>query len=87
MLSKVCFLHVLVKAFLMSRSFRTSTLNRGVELFFSRNVKGNPGEDLVEKQNAESGVMPLVSDEAHSYGYCWEDRFFNSFYITTKPLF
>ena len=37
---------------------------------------GAEGEDLVEKQNAESGVMPVVSDEAATYGYVAEDRHF-----------
>jgi predicted dehydrogenase len=33
-----------------------------------------PGEDLVEKQNAEQGLLPLLDDEAATYGYVLEDR-------------
>ncbi len=43
-------------------------------IFFSRNVTGPAGEDLVEKQNAEQGLMPFVADEAHTYGYIAENR-------------
>jgi predicted dehydrogenase len=37
-------------------------------------VKGKSGEDLVEKQNAEMGLMPVVADEASAYGYTAENR-------------
>jgi predicted dehydrogenase len=40
----------------------------------SRKVAGGEGEDLVEKQNAESGGMPVVSSEAEVYGYTAENR-------------
>jgi len=39
-------------------------------------VKGKTGEDLVEKQNAEMGLMPVVANEAAAYGYEAEDRHF-----------
>jgi predicted dehydrogenase len=39
-------------------------------------VKGKAGEDLVEKQNAEVGQMPVVPHEAVAYGYEGEDRHF-----------
>ncbi len=42
--------------------------------FFSRKVTGSEGEDLVEKQNAESGGMPVISNEAEAYGYTAENR-------------
>lgn len=51
-----------------------STLNTGLKLFLSRNVAGGEGEDLVEKQNAEGGLMPVLEDEALTYGYTLEDR-------------
>ncbi|MEF3375484.1 hypothetical protein P0Q10_08910, partial [Campylobacter jejuni] len=46
-----------------------STLNTGLKVFLSRNVRGEAGEDLVEKQNAEQGLMPVLEDEAATYGY------------------
>ena len=57
-------------------SMRWNSLDSGLELFFSREVKGRQGEDLVEKQNAEMGVMPVVPEEAVAYGYEAEDRHF-----------
>ena len=53
-----------------------NTLDSGLKLFFSREVKGQTGEDLVEKQNAEMGQMPVVANEAAAYGYEAEDRHF-----------
>jgi predicted dehydrogenase len=55
-------------------SLSINTLDSGLKVFFSRNVKGRAGEDLVEKQNAETGLMPVVSDEAAEYGYIAENR-------------
>jgi predicted dehydrogenase len=57
-------------------SMSWNTLDSGLRLFFSREVQGKAGEDLVEKQNAEMGLMPVVADEAASYGYVAEDRHF-----------
>jgi predicted dehydrogenase len=57
-------------------SMRWNTLESGLDLFFSRAVKGKAGEDLVEKQNAEVGQMPVVANEAVAYGYEAEDRHF-----------
>ena len=57
-------------------SMRWNSLDSGLELFFSREVKGKAGEDLVEKQNAEMGVMPVVPLEPIVYGYEAEDRHF-----------
>ena len=37
-------------------------------------ITGGEGEDLVEKQNAEQGQMPIVEDEAGIYGYIGENR-------------
>jgi len=51
-----------------------NTLDTDLKLFFSREVAGNQGEDMVEKQNAESGVMPVVSSEEEVYGYTAENR-------------
>ncbi|HEX6251042.1 MAG TPA: Gfo/Idh/MocA family oxidoreductase, partial [Gemmatimonadaceae bacterium] len=57
-------------------SMSWNTLDSGLRLFFSREVSGKAGEDLVEKQNAETGMMPVVADEAAAYGYMAEDRHF-----------
>jgi predicted dehydrogenase len=57
-------------------SMAWNTLDTGLKLFFSREVKGKAGEDLVEKQNAETGLMPVVADEAVAYGYEAENRHF-----------
>jgi predicted dehydrogenase len=51
-----------------------STLSTGLKVFMSREVTGRAGEDLVEKQNAEQGLMPVVEDEATLYGYVAENR-------------
>jgi len=57
-------------------SMSWNTLDSGLRLFFSREVQGRAGEDLVEKQNAEMGLMPVVANEAAAYGYEDEDRHF-----------
>src|SRR2546423_4896168 len=57
-------------------SMQWSSLDTGLKVFFSREVKGKAGEDLVEKQNAEMGLMPVVANEAAAYGYEAEDRHF-----------
>lgn len=57
-------------------SMRWNTLEAGLEVFFSREVRGETGEDLVEKQNAEMGQMPVVAEEWAAYGYTNEDRHF-----------
>jgi predicted dehydrogenase len=53
-----------------------NSLDSGLKLFFSRQVAGGTGEDVVEKQNAETGLMPVVANEAWAYGYEAEDRHF-----------
>ncbi len=55
-------------------ALQINTLDTGLKVFFSRQVKGKAGEDLVEKQNAEIGLMPVVADEAVEYGYTAENR-------------
>jgi predicted dehydrogenase len=51
-----------------------SSLNAGLKVFLSRAISGAQGEDLMEKQNAEQGLMPVVEDEYGSYGYTAENR-------------
>ena len=68
-------------------SMTWNTLDSGLKLFFSREVKGREGEDLVEKQNAEQGVMPVVPEEYLAYGYTGEDRHFVRVFLgKEKPL-
>lgn len=64
-----------------------STLDSGLKVFFSREVTGSAGEDLVEKQNAEQGLMPVVEDEAAVYGYTLENRHMvEAFLQGRKPM-
>ena len=67
-------------------SMKWSTLDSGLQLFFSREVRGQEGEDLVEKQNAETGVMPVVADEAAAYGYAAENRHFVRAFLGKEPV-
>jgi predicted dehydrogenase len=62
-----------------------NTLDTGLKLFFSREVSGKAGEDLVEKQNAEVGLMPVVANEASAYGYENEDRHFVRAFLGKEP--
>ncbi len=55
-------------------SLRTNSLETDLELFFSRGLQQRAGEDLVEKQNAETGLMPVLANEPAAYGYEAENR-------------
>jgi predicted dehydrogenase len=55
-------------------SMKVNTLDTDLSLFFSRDLEQKTGEDLVEKQNAELGLMPVVTDETAVYGYVDENR-------------
>lgn len=67
-------------------SLSMNSLESGMKLFFSRRVQGEVGEDLVEKQNAEQGLMPLVGNETAEYGYEGENRYFiNCFLDGQQP--
>jgi len=69
-------------------SMSWNTLDAPLKLFFSREVRGKAGEDLVEKQNAEVGLMPVVASEAAAYGYEAENRHFvQAFLKRTRPAF
>lgn len=56
-------------------SLAMNSLDSGLKLFLSREVKGEAGEDLVEKQNAEQGLMPILGNEPAEYGYESQDRY------------
>jgi len=67
-------------------SMTWNSLDTGLKVFLSRELQGKEGEDLVEKQNAESGQMPVLADEANAYGYSAENRHLvRSFLHGTKP--
>jgi predicted dehydrogenase len=65
-------------------SMFVNTLDPDLKVFFSRKVTGSEGEDLVEKQNAESGGMPVISNEAEVYGYTAENRHMVQSFINGK---
>jgi predicted dehydrogenase len=55
-------------------SMEFSSLSTGLKVFLSRDVSGAAGEDMLEKQNSEQGLMPVIDDEAGLYGYTDENR-------------
>ena len=68
-------------------SMSWNTLDSGLNLFFSREVSGSAGEDLIEKQNAEMGLMPVVASEPAAYGYEAENRHFvRAFLSGRRPM-
>jgi predicted dehydrogenase len=55
-------------------ALEVDSLKTDLSVFLSRRVTGAEGEDLVEKQNAEQGLMPVIADEPGVYGYTAENR-------------
>jgi predicted dehydrogenase len=55
-------------------SMEFNSLSTGLKVFMSRAVQGEEGEDMIEKQMAEQGLMPVLEDEAGVYGYTDENR-------------
>ena len=55
-------------------AMQVDSLSTDLTVFLGRKVRGEAGEDLVEKQNAEQGLMPVIADEAGVYGYTNENR-------------
>lgn len=67
-------------------SMSFNSLDTSLKIFLSRELHGNQSEDLVEKQNAESGLMPVLAGEAAAYGYEGENRHFvRAFLQGTRP--
>lgn len=67
-------------------SVSVNTLDAGARVFFSRRIQGEAGEDLVEKQNAEQGLMPVLGNEPAEYGYEAENRHFVRHFLEgTQP--
>ena len=68
-------------------SMENDTLSTESKLFLSRNLQQAEGEDMIEKQNAEQGLMPLLSDEAVSYGYTGENSHLTTTFLQgEQPL-
>jgi predicted dehydrogenase len=67
-------------------SLSMNSLDSGLKLFLSRKVQGESGEDMVEKQNAEQGLMPVLGNEAAEYGYEAQNRYFVQCFLDgTQP--
>ena len=62
------------------------TLRADLHIFFSRHIRGKTAEDLVEKQNAEQGLMPVLADEGLIYGYTDEDRHMVRSFLRKKKM-
>lgn len=60
------------------------TLNPKMKVFFSREVKSSFGEELIEKQAAEQGFMPVISNEISVYGYINEHRHMVESFLNEK---
>lgn len=62
-------------------SMEINTQQSDLKLFFSGNMKSDPisiggggaGEELIEKANASSGLLPTIASEAFTYGYISEN--------------
>lgn len=55
-------------------AMQLDSLSTELSVFLGRRIRGSEGEDLVEKQNAEQGLMPVIADEPAAYGYTAENR-------------
>lgn len=68
-------------------SMEYNSLQSALKVFMSRDVRGNQGEDMIEKQNSEQGLIPVMEDEHASYGYTSENRHMvEAFCKSEKPL-
>lgn len=66
---------------------QSNSLNNHLNVFFSREIAGAAGEDILEKQTAEQGLMPVVTEEEIEYGYTNENRHMvRCFLDGTKPM-
>jgi predicted dehydrogenase len=54
-------------------SMSAHSLKGDAELFLSRELDQARGEDMLEKQNAEQGLMPVIANEPAAYGYVAEN--------------
>lgn len=68
-------------------SMASDTLSTESKIFLSRALEQMEGEDMIEKQNAEQGLMPIVSDESATYGYTAENAAISSMFLRgQQPL-
>ncbi|HZK04985.1 MAG TPA: Gfo/Idh/MocA family oxidoreductase [Actinomycetaceae bacterium] len=68
-------------------SMASNTLATESSIFLSRELQQMQGEDMIEKQNAEQGLMPIVSDESATYGYTAENQAVTSLFLRgEQPL-
>lgn len=68
-------------------SMQSNTLEPDTSMFISRELEQGQGEDLLEKQNAEQGLMPIVADEPGTYGYTAENAHVTRAFLQGKqPL-
>ncbi|MEM2009607.1 MAG: Gfo/Idh/MocA family oxidoreductase [Thermosphaera sp.] len=64
-----------------------NTLQPELFTFISRNIRIPASEEFVEKQNAEQGLMPVLPDEAFTYGYQAEDAHMVESFLAGKLPF
>ena len=62
-----------------------NSLNSGLKIFLGGDGDSRSGDDLIEKQNSERGLMPVVEDEASTYGYVHENRHFVDAFRDGRP--
>jgi len=55
-------------------SVSINSLHQELSIFLSRGIKKAASEGFIEKQAAEQGLMPVIPDEAATYGYTEENR-------------
>jgi Predicted dehydrogenases and related proteins len=65
-------------------SMAINTLQPELFTFMSRNIRLPPTELFVEKQNADQGLMPVIPDEAITYGYQAEDAYMVNSFLSNK---
>lgn len=55
-------------------SLSANTLDTEGRVFLSRELSQVAGEEMLEKQQAEQGLLPVISDESLAYGYTTENQ-------------